>query len=390
MAAKRRQCRQRSRRIVQEDSEQPDDDHTAVREVVGKQIPRDQVGHYLVVIGDDADERRFELGLEAISIGRDQTRDIVLNDPNVSRLHAQVSLVNGQVQVSDLGSTNGTYINGRRIHPRGRVLDGDVVHVGERRIRYERRSRREVQQALDLNRDLARASSYVLSLFPPPIAEGPVRTDWFFRPSSRLGGDGFGYEWLSPDVFMVFIIDVSGHGVGAAMHTVSVLNVLRRRALPQTDLTDPVQVLAALNAMFQMDSHDGMYFTMWYGVYHKSSQSLRYASAGHHPVYSVSAARAVQPLKTPGLMIGATQDARFRSDVVTLPEGSSLYLFSDGVFEVTTQSGQQWRLHDFLPLLERPLQSGVSEPQRLYENVSEICGKPELEDDFSVVVVTMP
>ena len=51
------------------------------------------------------------------------------------------------------------------------------------------------------------------------------------------------------------------------MHSVSVLNVLRQRALPVVDFTNPAEVLASLNSRFPTDEHNGLYFTMWYGVY---------------------------------------------------------------------------------------------------------------------------
>ena len=122
-----------------------------------------------------------------------------------------------------------------------------------------------------------------------------------FLPSARLGGDAFGYQQLDSQTFVIYLLDVSGHGVGAAMHSVSVLNVLRQRAIPQTDFKDPVQVITNLNAMFQMDRHDDQYFTMWYGVYDALDRTLTYASAGHHPAYLVAPDRAER---------AAAQDAR--------------------------------------------------------------------------------
>ena len=64
----------------------------------------------------------------------------------------------------------------------------------------------------------------------------------------------------------LYLIDVSGHGVSAAMHSVSVANILRPKAL-SVDLRDPAAVLESLNEAFPMDAHDDMYFTIWYGVY---------------------------------------------------------------------------------------------------------------------------
>ena len=128
--------------------------------------------------------------------------------------------------------------------------------------------------------ELTQASRYVLSLLPEPT-DGAVRTRWRFEPSSNLGGDFFGYDWIDPDHFAVYLLDVSGHGVGAALLSVSVGNALRGRSLPGIDFRDPAAVLAGLNDAFPMERHDEKYFTIWYGVFDRANRSLTYASGGH-------------------------------------------------------------------------------------------------------------
>jgi serine phosphatase RsbU (regulator of sigma subunit) len=174
-----------------------------------------------------------------------------------------------------------------------------------------------------------------------------------FLPSARLGGDALGYEPLDPHTFLIYLIDVSGHGVGAAMHSVSVLNVLRQRAVPNVDFRDPAQVLTGLNAMFQMDRHDDQYVTMWYGVYDAQNRTLAYASAGHHPGYLVTSDRkSALPLKTFGVVVGAVLEPNFTAAHAFVPAESSLYLCSDGAFEILT-TDRQCNLDDFLPLLQQ-------------------------------------
>src|SRR3954469_11309780 len=101
--------------------------------------------------------------------------------------------------------------------------------------------------------DLAQAAKYVQSLLPDPLRKGPIRTEWRFVPSASLGGDTFGYHWLDDDHLALFLLDVSGHGVGPALLSVSAFNALRSQSLPQTDFLEPGQVLAALNRAFQME-----------------------------------------------------------------------------------------------------------------------------------------
>ena len=101
-----------------------------------------------------------------------------------------------------------------------------------------------------LNSELAEAADYVKFLMPQPITEGPVMTDWRFVPSTTLGGDSLGYHWLDEDSLAIYLIDVCGHGVGAALHSVSVLNVLRSRNLPNVDFRRPEQILSEPQCRF--------------------------------------------------------------------------------------------------------------------------------------------
>jgi sigma-B regulation protein RsbU (phosphoserine phosphatase) len=83
----------------------------------------------------------------------------------------------------------------------------------------------ERNQALErLNQELTEAADYVRTILPMPITEGAIRTDWRFIPSTSLGGDAFGYHMLDENHFAIYLIDVSGHGVGAALLSVSVMN----------------------------------------------------------------------------------------------------------------------------------------------------------------------
>jgi sigma-B regulation protein RsbU (phosphoserine phosphatase) len=228
-----------------------------------------------------------------------------------------------------------------------------------------------------------------MSLLPAPIDTGPVTANWRFQPSTELGGDAFGYYWLDGNTLAIYLLDVSGHGVGAAMHSVTALNLLRQRALPQVDFTDPAAVLASLNNRLQMDDHDGMFFTMWYGVYRVTTRTLRYSAAGHHPAYLVTPDRErFDALGTPNLMIGAMPGLTYDVHETAVAPGSTLHLFSDGVFEIMTPDGRQLGLQDFLPHLVAPPQPGLAEPERLYRLVVGTAKPGPLDDDFSLLTTT--
>ncbi len=347
--------------------------------------------HYLVMVAGVQPGLRVRVGLNPLRLGRREPCDVVLPDTQVSGAHCELSARFNQADllVADMGSTNGSFVDEKRITAPQRLRPGALLRVGAQIFRHDYAAPSDVLKAQELDRDLEKARRYVLALLPAPIAVGPVQTDWHYQPSTELGGDAFGLNPLSAHCFAGYLIDVSGHGVGAAMHSVSVMNVMRQRALPQTDFHDPSQVLRSLNDMFQMDSHDGMYFSMWYGVYDVLTRTLRYASAGHHPSYLVDAARSQsQPLQTRNLVIGAMPGLSFTAASTQVAPGSTLYVFSDGVFEVSTQQGTQWGLPDFLPLLTAPTLPGSTEPERLHQAVRQIAKPGPLEDDFSLLTVT--
>ncbi len=156
------------------------------------------------------------------------------------------------------------------------------------------------------------------SLLPPPL-QHQIKTDWRFIPSTQLGGDAFGYHWLDENHFAIYLLDVCGHGVGAALLSISVVNLLRSETLLQADFDDPSSVLAALNLAFQMEKHNNMFFSIWYGVYNRDKSEILYASGGHPPAILITGASGQEAktfmLKTPGVVIGALPEPLFKMQV---------------------------------------------------------------------------
>jgi len=338
---------------------------------------------------DQSKRQRYIVGVAGANVGRTAPADIVLADSEVSRAHCRLTLQDGVLMVTDLNSTNGTFIDGVRIQTPTPIPVGAILRIGRQSLKHEWRTHREILQHDEFDREIGKARSYVEALLPLPLTQGPVRTDWLFEPCSKLGGDAFGYGALSGTQFLIYMMDVSGHGAGAALHSVAVMNLLRQRALPGTDMADPAQVLAALNHMFPMDDHAGMYFTLWYGVYDTASRQLRYASAGHHPAFLVPQDRShAVGLRTRCGLIGAMPETRYTAATADIPPGASLYLFSDGVFEFVTRDGVEWGLNDLIPHLQAPPASGMTQSRRLFQDVRKLARPGGLDDDFTLLVLT--
>jgi hypothetical protein len=90
----------------------------------------------VVVLPDD---RRIKLGADTLVVGRSADNAIVFDDANVSRRHAEIAPAAGGWVIKDLGSTNGTKVNGVVISAERALRDGDIVSFGSHTIRYEAR-----------------------------------------------------------------------------------------------------------------------------------------------------------------------------------------------------------------------------------------------------------
>jgi phosphoserine phosphatase RsbU/P len=270
------------------------------------------------------------------------------------------------------------------------------AHLELKKHRDREVIQREKLEALlgKLNDELADAADYVKFLLPEPLNEPAITTNWHFVPSTTLGGDALGYHWVDEDSFAIYLVDVCGHGVGAALHSVSVLNVLRSENLQSTDFRRPEEVLAGLNAVFPMESHKGMYFTIWYGVYNRVSRLLTYASGGHPAALLIEdideEKSKIRELKTPNLFIGGMPGLDFDSDSVSIEGSAKLYVFSDGVFEITDDNGPCWGFEDLVRFLRDSSVPGTSSIDNLWDHVTQIADSETLEDDFSVLEIVIP
>jgi len=230
--------------------------------------------------------------------------------------------------------------------------------------------------------ELSEAAEYVTSLLPAKLTS-PVATDWCYIPSSQLGGDSFSYHWIDKDHLALYLLDVCGHGVGAALLSVSVLNFLRSGALVEREARDPAGVLTRLNATFPMEGHNDMFFSIWYGVYNARSSELSFSSGGHPPALLLRPGGQMESLSTGGTVIGAFSSSRYSGGKTTVEPGSLLYLFSDGAYEIGGTGGPMMGHEDFAELVAAT--TGERRLDRIIETIRKRHGRDDFDDDLSVL-----
>ncbi len=239
----------------------------------------------------------------------------------------------------------------------------------------------ETQQKLE--HDLNKAADFVEKLLPKKLEE-PISIDWIFKPSDRLGGDTFGYHFLDEDTIAVYIIDVSGHGVGPALYSVSVLNMLKEEALTNTDFYDPSDLLQSLNAIFQLDKYDDKYFTIWYGVIDLKNNELKYSSAGHPPAILINPDGDTKYLSSGGIFIGAFPKTEYPVGVEKLQRGQAIYIFSDGVIEFRKKDKSMFSLDEFRNII-LDFDSNDFSLDELMSVLNEMKSEQNIQDDVSLL-----
>jgi sigma-B regulation protein RsbU (phosphoserine phosphatase) len=248
---------------------------------------------------------------------------------------------------------------------------------------------RTQKQILEL--ELAEAADYVKSLLPEPLEEAALTIDFYFIPSRQLGGDGFDYFWLDAENLVIYLLDVAGHGLRAALPSLSVINLLRSKGLTQVDYYQPSQVLQGLNQIFQISSRNDKYFTIWYGVYTPKSGQLIYASAGHPPAVLIrqDSQGIVQEtrLKTTGFPIGMFSEAEYIDDTCIVETPANLYLFSDGIYEIEQSDGKLWGLDKFIKLLKDNHYLPRNQLKSILQNIENMRTSHYLEDDVSLMQI---
>jgi len=247
-----------------------------------------------------------------------------------------------------------------------------------------------------LEEELRDGAAYVRSLLPEKVSLPDLAVDWEYIPSASLGGDAFGYHLLGdgasgPGKFALYLIDVSGHGIEAALFSVTLMNMLKPQILPGADFADPASVLAGLNASFRMEEQNYLFFTAWCGVWDPAARELSYASAGSPPAVLVVPDGSYASLSGGGTIVGVGPDSSYETKTQSVPPGSSLYVFSDGIFEFRAHDGTIFGLERFVRLLAGAAAGGERGPalRRILDCARAECSTERFPDDVSFLEVRL-
>jgi len=222
--------------------------------------------------------------------------------------------------------------------------------------------------------DLDAAAQVQRSLLPVSPPQSPkFNVAWAFEPSQFVAGDMFNVFWLDEDPLGLYVLDVSGHGVQAALLAVTLNYMLNpypgsstvlKRYIPQSpyyEIFPPTEVAQTLNSRFTMKPETNQYFTLLYGILNLQNYEFRFVQAGHpSPIVSLCGAHPREP-EGGGPEIGWFEEAAFAERTISLDPGSRVYLYSDGLTETFNQKREMYAKDRLIQQLHSHRDSPIEE-----------------------------
>ena len=226
----------------------------------------------------------------------------------------------------------------------------------------EKKMKQLNQELLDkqkrLDDDLASAAQIQKSLLPQKIDSAEnLEVAWEFEPCEHMGGDIFNMFRLDDAHWGIYMLDVSGHGVQAAMVTVSVSQFLQpnsghlfstksKNSGTNDRLRTPAEVLAALDVEFPFERFNN-FFTITYLIINTKTGELTYSNAGHPHSIMLRKNGRMELLQKGGPAIGigdfhllGGREIRYQEGKLRIHPGDKLFVYTDGITEYQNAAGE--------------------------------------------------
>ncbi len=283
-----------------------------------------------------------------------------------------------------------------------KLTDLDLTEILEK-IREQQdqlqKQKQQIQAALTkIEHDLEAAREAQMNLLPKElIGVDEVEFRARFIPSQYVSGDIYNVFRLDEHHMGAYHIDISGHGVPAALFSVSLsqmlnTNISSRNLLkipasepPYYKINAPDAVFSMLDEEHSFEQYD-IFFTMVYMVINLKTRVVRYSRAGHNPPVILRSSGEVLIPEEGGLPIGWGLPREDNVCELTLEPGDRIYLYSDGITEAFNKDEDIFGQERLVSLLREnrdvPLEKGLD---MLLDELRKYTGNQQFEDDISII-----
>lgn len=205
-------------------------------------------------------------------------------------------------------------------------------------------------------------------------------------PANQMNGDYYHFVTdRQDDTLGIAIADVIGKGIPAAL-AMSMIKY-SMDSFPETQ-RNPSAILENLNRVVERNVDPSMFITMFYGLYNPKNETFSYASAGHEPGFYYHAEEdRFEEIEARGLVLGATDQARYKQFERYIKKGDRIILLTDGVTEC--RIGDRFIERDEIlgvikEYIHLPAQEAVEHVYKYFERLQEF----QLRDDFTLIILS--
>lgn len=217
----------------------------------------------------------------------------------------------------------------------------------------------------------------------------PVVTGYEFQgisfPCYEIGGDYYDFIQREDGRLVIALGDVSGKGTAAAL----LMSSLHASIHAQTGSHDSlVETISAVNRYLADNIPSNRFVTLFYAELDPESGALSFLNAGHNPPLIVHAAGTVEQLASGGLPLGIKANAEYREGRTTLQRGDVLVIYSDGVTEAASPSGEEFGPTRLYEVVSRNVDSSAAGIRdRIESALTKFSQGTQAADDITLVIV---
>ena len=203
-------------------------------------------------------------------------------------------------------------------------------------------------------------------------------------PAKEIGGDFYDFFLLDDDHLCVFIADVSGKGIPAALFMMASRIILASCAKQGMS---PAEILQSTNESICQNNREQMFVTVWLGILEISTGRLTAANAGHeYPVLMRPGKKSVLYQDPHGFVIGGISGVKYQEYELQLQPGEKLFVYTDGVPEATNAEQEQFGTDRMLDALDKNPDARPEEVlHQVRATVDEFVGDAEQFDDLTML-----
>jgi sigma-B regulation protein RsbU (phosphoserine phosphatase) len=201
-------------------------------------------------------------------------------------------------------------------------------------------------------------------------------------PSKYVGGDFYDFLPLKDSMFGLFIGDVSGKGVSAALYMAQLLSDFRHIAQIQTD---PAEVMKELNNVLHKRSSHGMFATALFITIDIEKKIMRICNAGHFPLAIRNQDGMIQQFGTDGeIPLGILPDRKYKNEQVALNAGDMGLLYTDGAVEAQNKDHEHFSYPRIASILEKEINDTPEDLiHHLQRAIEKFINKAPTHDDMT-------